>query len=111
MLHIKGAVPAPLDDSPQDTAPKGVIHKAENFRLRGDNDPTEASEMNYIDKLERLDNHLKDNPKDYQAVISRMKTYSDAVEHEMYLKRIYRLKRLAEVRRQLREIENGNDRM
>lgn len=61
--------------------------------------------MNYNERLVRLDRHLEDHPKDYQSVIARMKTFSDAVEHELYLKRVYRLKKLAEVRRQLREME------
>lgn len=61
--------------------------------------------MNYNERLARLDRHLEDHPKDYQSVIARMKTFSDAVEHELYLKRVYRLKKLAEVRRQLREME------
>lgn len=56
--------------------------------------------MDYIQKLERLDRHLAAHPKDYQSVIARMKTYSDAVEHEMYLKRIERLKRVARYRRE-----------
>lgn len=55
--------------------------------------------MDYIKKLEQIDNHLAQHPKDYQAVIARMKTYSDAVEHEMYLRKIERLKRVAEFRR------------
>lgn len=60
--------------------------------------------MEYTEKLKRIDEHLKNNPKDYQSVIARMKTYSDAVEHELYKKRIYRLKRIAEVKRQLKEM-------
>lgn len=55
--------------------------------------------MDYIEKLERIDRHLSEHPKDYQSVITRMKTYSDAVEHEMYLRRVERMKRLAKVRR------------
>ncbi len=55
--------------------------------------------MNYEERLERLDRHLEEHPKDYQAVIGRMKAYSDAVEHQMYLKKVARLKRLAEFRR------------
>lgn len=56
--------------------------------------------MDYNEKLERLDGHIADNPKDYQAVIGRMKAYSDAVEHQMYLRKIERLKRVAEFRRE-----------
>lgn len=56
--------------------------------------------MDYNKKLERLDNHIARHPKDYQSVIARMKTYSDAVEHDMHLRKIARLKRVAEFRRQ-----------
>ena len=56
--------------------------------------------MDYTKKLERIDRHLAEHPKDYQASIARLKTFSDAVEHEMYLKKIERLKRVAEYRRE-----------
>ena len=59
--------------------------------------------MDYTNRLEQLDRHLAEHPKDYQAVISRIKTYSDAVEHEMYLKRIARLKKVAKYRREYGE--------
>lgn len=59
--------------------------------------------MDYVDKLERLDKHLKQHPKDYQSVIARMKTFSDAVEHEMYLKRIERIKKVERYRKQYGE--------
>ena len=53
----------------------------------------------YIKRIKALDEHIAEHPKDYQAVIGRMKAYSDAVEHQMYLKRIARLKKVAEFRR------------
>lgn len=56
--------------------------------------------MDYIDRLERLDNHIKEHPKDYQAVIAKMKTYSDAIEHDLYLRRVERLKKIAKYRRE-----------
>ena len=59
--------------------------------------------MDYVDKLERLDAHIKQHPKDYQSVIARMKTFSDAVEHEMYLKRIERIKKVERYRKQYGE--------
>lgn len=55
--------------------------------------------MDYIGKLERLDAHIRRHPKDYQSKIAWMKTYSDAVEHEMYLRRVERMKKLSEIRR------------
>lgn len=59
--------------------------------------------MDYIEKLDRLDKHLAQHPTDYQSVIARMKTYSDAVEHEMYLRRVERLKKVAKYRREYGE--------
>lgn len=59
--------------------------------------------MDYADKLKRLDAHIKQHPKDYQSVIARMKTFSDAVEHEMYLKRIERIKKVERYRKQYGE--------
>lgn len=55
--------------------------------------------MDYKEKLKRLDEHIEKHPTDYQAVITRLKTRSDAIEHQMYLKKIARLKRVAEYRR------------
>lgn len=55
--------------------------------------------MDYKEKLKRLDEHIEKHPTDYQAVIARFKTRSDAIEHQMYLKKIARLKRVAEYRR------------
>lgn len=59
--------------------------------------------MDYNKKLEQLDRHLAEHPKDYQSVIARMKTYSDAVEHEQYQRKVARLKRVAEIRRMRNE--------
>lgn len=56
--------------------------------------------MDYIKKLEQIDKHLAEHPKDYQASIAKLKTYSDAVEHEMYLKKVERLKNVARYRRE-----------
>lgn len=55
--------------------------------------------MDYIKKLQALTKHLEKHPTDYQASIAKLKAYSDAVEHEMYLRKIERLKRVAEFRR------------
>lgn len=60
--------------------------------------------MDYAKKLEALDRHISEHPTDYQAVIARLKTRSDAIEHQLYLRKIERLKRVAEYRR----AHNGN---
>lgn len=65
--------------------------------------------MDYQARLKKIDAHLEAHPTDYQSVIARLKLRSDAIEHEMYRRKIFRLKRLNEVRRQLREIENGKE--
>ena len=60
--------------------------------------------MDYAKKLEALDRHISEHPTDYQAVIARLKTRSDAIEHQLYLRKIERLKRVAEYRR----VHNGD---
>lgn len=55
--------------------------------------------MDYTKRLNNLDKHIAKHPTDYQAVIARLKVRSDAIEHRMYLKKIERLKRVAEFRR------------
>lgn len=55
--------------------------------------------MKYEEKLEKLDAHIADNPKDYQAVIARLKTRSDAIEWQRKHEVNMRLKRIAEIRR------------
>lgn len=59
--------------------------------------------MDYNERLRKLDKHIANHPKDYQASIARLKTYSDAVEHQMYLRKIERLKRVAKFRRKRNE--------
>lgn len=59
--------------------------------------------MNYEERLQNLDEHLKEHPTDYQAVIARLKIQSDAYEYERK-KRVYeRLKKVAYYRRLLDE--------
>lgn len=55
--------------------------------------------MDYIEKLDKLDKHIQENPKDYQAVISRLKTQSKAIDHYRKREVNMRLKRVAEIKR------------
>ena len=57
--------------------------------------------MDYIERLDRMDKHLAEHPHDYQTVIARMKTYSDAVEHERRKAINERLAKVATYRRML----------
>lgn len=66
------------------------IYKEENF-------------MDSIERLDRMDKHLKRNPNDYQTVIARMKLASDIYDHQMEIQTHKRLGRLAEIKRKLRE--------
>lgn len=65
-----------------------------------------GGKMDYEKRLRKLEEHLAEHPKDYQASIARVKTYSDAVEHQMYLRKIERLKRVAKFRRMENEQES-----
>lgn len=69
--------------------PKCPRHQHSTLRGKG-----KGAEVDYIKKLERIDKHLAGHPKDYQSVISRMKTYSDAVDHEIHQRRVARMKKV-----------------
>ena len=60
----------------------------------------EESDMEYEERLKRLDEHLAEHPTDYQARIARLKVFSDSVEHKQYLKRIERMKLLERYKRE-----------
>lgn len=68
----------------------------------------EKAKMDYIEKLERMDEHLKRHPHDYQTVIAKMKLASDIYDHQLKRKRDERLKRLAEIKRRLREEDEAH---
>ena len=51
--------------------------------------------MDYESKLRKLDEHLREHPKDYQAVIARIKLNSDAIDHKRKQKVNERLKKVA----------------
>lgn len=59
--------------------------------------------MDYKERLHKLDEHLREHPTDYQAVIARIKLNSDAIEHERKKKIDERLKKIAYYRRLLDE--------
>lgn len=65
--------------------------------------------MDYTKKLKRMDEHLREHPHDYQTVISRLKVASDAYDYQRKKEADKRLARVAEVRRQLKEIRNGEE--
>lgn len=64
--------------------------------------------MDYIEKLKRMDEHLKRHPHDYQTVIAKMKLASDIYDHQLKRKRDERLKRLAEIKKELREEDEAH---
>ena len=55
------------------------------------------------ERIGRLQAHLIDHPHDAQAVIALLKARSDAIDHAMYLRRIEKVKKVAEVRRRYNE--------
>lgn len=65
--------------------------------------------MDIATKVERLEEHLKEHPTDYQAVIALLKRRSDLIEHVAWLRMIERKKKIAEVRRQRKEKQNAKE--
>ena len=61
--------------------------------------------MDYKEKLEKLDRHIAEHPKDYQSVIARMKTFSDAVDNDIHNRRVARMKK---VMKYMRGEEDGS---
>ena len=59
--------------------------------------------MDYEKKLQTMDEHLSRHPHDYQTVIARLKLASEAYDYAVKRKRDERLKRLAEIKKKLRE--------
>ena len=62
--------------------------------------------MTYEERIQKMDKHLEEHPHDYQTVIARLKTKSDAIEHKRKESVNGRLRNLAEIKRQLRERKN-----
>lgn len=65
--------------------------------------------MDYTERLEKLNEHINEHPKDYQAVIAQLKMRSDAYEHAMYRKRIERLRKVAHIKRKRKERLHGEE--
>ena len=65
--------------------------------------------MKYEQRVARLEEHLREHPKDYQAVIAHLKAKSDLIEHRSWLRMIERKKRVAEIRKQRKERRNGTE--
>lgn len=70
------------------TAPP--LHKGEN-------------QMDYVKKLQTMDEHLARHPHDYQTVIARLKLASEVYDHQVWKTRQERLKRLSEIKKRLKE--------
>lgn len=64
--------------------------------------------MDYAEKIEKMDKHLKQHPHDYQTVIARLKTASEAYDHAVKKSRDMRLKMLAEIKKQMREEDEAH---
>lgn len=59
-----------------------------------------GANMDYEERLKRLNEHLLKHPTDYQARIAKLTMYSRAVEHQIYLRKVARLKKVAKYRRE-----------
>lgn len=65
--------------------------------------------MNHIEKVERLEEHLREHPTDYQAVVALLKRRSDLIEHRAWLQMIERRKRVAEIRKRRKEMRDAKE--
>lgn len=65
--------------------------------------------MKIEEKVVRLDAHVKEHPKDYQAVIALLRAKSDLIEHRSWLRMVERKKRVAEIRKQRKERQNAKE--
>lgn len=59
--------------------------------------------MDYEKKISRMLTHLHEHPADYQTKIAMYKTMSDLREHNLYLRRIEKRKRIALAKRRHNE--------
>ena len=62
--------------------------------------------MDYEKKITNMRKHLSDNPADYQTVISLLKLNSKRISHERKVKQDMRSRRVAEMRKMLKENED-----
>ena len=65
--------------------------------------------MYYVEKIVNLQNHVKDNPKDYQAVIALLIARSDQIAYERRHKMNMRIKKVAEYRRKPNEQKSDGE--
>lgn len=54
-------------------------------------------------RIERIEEHLKEHPSDYQAVIALLKQRSELIEKKRREREIQMLRRIAECRKELNE--------
>lgn len=54
-----------------------------------------------MNKVERISEHLKKHPTDYVSVIALYKARSDAIEHDLYLRKVEKRKKIAECKRRI----------
>lgn len=63
--------------------------------------------MKHEERVERLKEHIAEHPTDYQAVIGLLKANSDMIEARYHRRKIEKLKRVAQFRREY-EKQNVN---
>lgn len=63
--------------------------------------------MEINERLAKLEEHVKDNPRDYQAVIACIKLHSDLIDHERRQREILELRHIAEIRKRRKDEKQG----
>ena len=63
----------------------------------------------HIARVERLNEHVRAHPNDYQAVIALLKARSDMIEHRAWLSMVERRRRVAEIKARRKERLHGKE--
>lgn len=67
--------------------------------------PPKENNMEKNERLAKLEEHVRENPKDYQAVIACIKLHSDLIDAERRQREILELRHIAEIRKRRRHEE------
>lgn len=67
--------------------------------------PPKENSMEKDERLAKLEAHVRENPKDYQAVIAAIKLHSDLIDAERRQREILELRHISEIRKRRRHEE------
>ena len=69
--------------------------------------PPKENNMEIKERLSKLEEHVRENPSDYQAVIACVKLHSDLIDRERKQREILELRHIAEIRKRRKDAKQG----